>query len=163
MGGMLCGLGSVFGGGGYMGHMICGLPRLSRRSIFASILMGISAVCTYKYKLISTIEKTTEGKIDLDLPINVPFDYYILGTLLIPFISFIFSEKKSLRSLFEYLSLFLVGFLAGLGLMVGGQGELKDILQIFSYDKKWDPTFLVFSLTAIFINIFSLNYLILTK
>lgn len=64
MSGMLSGIGSILGGGGLFGHGLCGVPRFSGRSIFATILMAIAAVYTNKEKFASIIIKNTEGKID---------------------------------------------------------------------------------------------------
>ena len=68
---MLTGIGSILAGGGVCTHIVCGLPRFSKRSILACILMVISAVYAHMNKFSSTISKNTAGNIDIKLPHNI--------------------------------------------------------------------------------------------
>ncbi len=46
VGGLLVGLGTVIGSGCTSGHGVCGMARLSKRSIFATVVFMISAIAT---------------------------------------------------------------------------------------------------------------------
>lgn len=59
--------------------------------------------------------------------------------------------------------MFSIGFLSGLSLMIGGLTQLNDYYQVLSYERNWDPSILVFFGTAMVINLFTFNFLILTK
>jgi uncharacterized membrane protein YedE/YeeE len=45
-GGLLVGLGTVIGSGCTSGHGVCGMARLSKRSLFATVVFMVSAVVT---------------------------------------------------------------------------------------------------------------------
>ena len=46
VGGLLVGLGTVIGSGCTSGHGVCGMARLSKRSIFATVIFMVSAIVT---------------------------------------------------------------------------------------------------------------------
>lgn len=68
---MLTGIGNILAGGGIYTHGVCGLPRFSKRSILASILIVVSAVYAHMNKFSSAISKNTVGNIDIKLPSNI--------------------------------------------------------------------------------------------
>jgi len=71
MSGMLTGIGSILAGGGVYTHAVCGLPRFSKRSILACILIVVSAVYAHMNKFSSAISKNTAGHLDIKLPSNI--------------------------------------------------------------------------------------------
>lgn len=160
--GLLVGIGSTLAGGEIFGHVLCGLPRFSIRSIFATLLIGGSAVYAYRGRFTRVIAKHSDA-FAVNLPSNIDADTYLLISLLVPFVCFIFSQKKSLRALIEHLLMFVIGMLSGLSLMVGGLTQLKDYDDVLDYERNWDPSILFYFATAIAINFLTFNFLIMTK
>lgn len=56
----------------------------------------------------------------LKLPTNIQTDYYIQGSLVIPFLFFIVFKDKSLKGMIKYILNFCIGILLGLGMIIGG-------------------------------------------
>ena len=47
-------------------------------------------------------------------------DYYIEALFLVPFIFYVLSKDKSMVGLAKFIIAFLIGIIAGMGMMVGG-------------------------------------------
>lgn len=107
------------------------------------------ACLTHTYKLFEYLPNTPRI-IDLDLPDNITYNAYLLVFLLIPFICFVISKAKSLKSkkyfnaaLISYISLFGIGFLLAYAMMIAGFTERKIVYSFFKLDKSWNPKMLV--------------------
>lgn len=77
------------------------------------------------------------------LPRNISFDAYLLVTLLVPFICFLISSKKSLKGLIESLAHFAIGILMGSFLMLLGWSNIQKTYQRFTFSNAWTGEMLV--------------------
>lgn len=94
---------------------------------------------TVTYKVGESLPKTPRiiEIANRSLPKNISFDSYLLVTLLVPFICFLISNKKSLKGLIESLTNFLIGIMVGSFLMLIGWSNIQKTYQRFSFSKKW--------------------------
>jgi len=139
--GLLVGFGSQFAvKDSNSSFSLDGVPAFNVKSILGNIIVLITGCLTYTYKL-HTFLPQTPRIIDLDLPENITYTAYLLVFLLIPFVCFVISSKKSFKSIFfirialiSYMSLFSVGIAYGYGLMKGGFTERKTVYSFMILD-----------------------------
>jgi hypothetical protein len=77
---------------------------------------------TITYKLASWVPQTPRiiEIVNNSLPRNISFDSYLLVSLLVPFLVFLLSSKKSMKGMIEALLYFSVGILLGCFVMFLG-------------------------------------------
>lgn len=137
--GVLVGLGSQIAVLGRENSGILGLTTFSLRSLVTSITVIGTTMLTITYKLANWIPDTPRV-IEIAnnaLPKNMAFDSYLLVTLLVPFIVFLLSSKKSLKGLIESLLYFIVGGLIGCFVLFMGFSEVQQAQSYFRFSKKW--------------------------
>jgi hypothetical protein len=87
------------------------------------------------------------------LPNNINSDYYINGCLILPFMFFVIFKDKSLKGLFKYIINFSIGVIFGLGMMIGGMTQRRNVIEMFNYNvHNWNPTIVIVFLTVIVLN-----------
>jgi len=137
--GLLIGYGSRMAGGCTISNVICGLPRLSRRSIVAVCVIGGSAVATAtlrnKYSFLN------DG---IDVNTNLYNLWRLITHILFLVCCFFFFYILALNlrsSLFkEYLISFISGTIFGAGLLFSGMCRISKILGFLTINSSWDPT-----------------------
>jgi hypothetical protein len=94
---------------------------------------------TVTYKLASYVPHTPRiiEIANNALPRNISFDSFLLVTMLVPFIVFLLSSKKSLKGMIESLLYFSVGILIGCFVMYMGFSEIQKAQSYFRYNRKW--------------------------
>lgn len=118
--GLLVGFGATLAGGCTFGHGIVGIPRLNIRSILSVIFFSATAFYTNKWQIVKKIPSETNTSLTFNLPENIHTDYYIEALFLVPFIFYVLSKDKSMVGLAKFIIAFLIGIIAGMGMMVGG-------------------------------------------
>jgi hypothetical protein len=120
IGGLLMGFGYSYCTFGSNNEGLFGLPRFTLRSILTTAISGGCAFAFATYKLFKYIPSTPKVFVLLDesLSRNISFSSYLLASILVPFICFLISKKKTLKGLIEFLVLFIIGGLIGLGMMM---------------------------------------------
>ncbi len=132
---------------------ILGLPTFSLRSLITTVTVIGTAMLTITYKLANWIPETPRiiEIANNTLPRNISFDSYLLVTLLVPFIVFLLSSKKSLKGLIESLLYFSVGGLIGCFVLFMGFSEIQQAQGYFRYSRKWTADVLLVLGVASFI------------
>jgi hypothetical protein len=156
----LVGLGSQIAISGRENTGTLGLPTLSPKSLVTTFTIGGSAMLAVTYKLSSWVPQTPRiiEMANSALPRNISFDSYLLVTLLVPFLVFLLSSKKSLKGLIESLLYFSVGLLIGCFIMLLGFSQIQKSQNYFRYSKKWTGDVIVAFGVASFI--FSIVFVI---
>ena len=115
--GLLVGIGTDLGNGCTSGHGLCGLPRFSLRSLPAVLAFLSTAIAVATMSLESFIPNYQLTMVN---KLAVTPEIYLGASLVIGlFVSM--SEKE--KSMLAKLSLFLIGFVFGSGLMVAGMSQ----------------------------------------
>ena len=149
------GVGTRLGNGCTSGHSVCGIPRLSLRSIvatctFISFAMLI-ATLRYNYPFLNS-----DSLHYFSDPYVLDWKYFCLGLLLtgLLFIAYLlFKARKSRSGVFELLITYLLGVIFGLGLMIGGMLRVSKISGFLIIDKeRWDPSLMFVMASALSIN-----------
>ena len=160
--GLLIGFGAVLSGGCTFGHGVVGIPRLNIWSILSVIIFSTTAYYTNKWNFVSKLPTEPNQKL-FNLPDNMDTDYYIQFFFVIPFLLYVLSKDKSIVGLAKYIIAFCIGITSGMGMMIGGLTKRSLVLKMFTYDRHWDPTIIVFFATAIAINIIVFTFVIRKK
>lgn len=164
--GFLVGFGTKLGNGCTSGHGVCGMPRLSLRSIVACctfLLFGIGfATLKANHPFLSDTEFVDVTK---DLTKD-NYNYVIFGILnfvgLLGPIWIIF--KKKLELVYDYLVSLFTGILFGIGLIISGMVKRRKIINFLNVSSKdWDPSLLFVLCSAVGLNLLTFNYLIRVK
>lgn len=85
-----------------------GMPSFNVKSILGNIFAILAGCLTHTYQLHTYLPETPRI-IDINLPDNITYTAYLLVFILIPFICFVISSKKSFKS--TYLKKFSLDFL----------------------------------------------------
>lgn len=152
MAGFLIGFGAKLSNGCTSGHGLCGLPRLSPRSIVAVMTFLPTAIATssygYKYGLGFLTDKS------YNFIYEVKIDHYDSSWLLLfvgvlmPIIGFMIARKNSptvgfITHLSDQILVFIIGILFAIGLMVAGMSRRKNILDFVQVNSpEWNPALL---------------------
>lgn len=155
-GGILIGIGSRWSGGCTSGHGVCGLPRLSIRSLIAICIFMPSGIATATY--LSTKKIFVAENI---FPDEFHGNYqFITGRILngmqiIAFVGAMFllvNERRIVEKLKSFV-FFIMGDLFGLGLVISGMCSRDKILAFLTFNNQWDPSLLFVMFSAVLINL----------
>ena len=129
-----------------------GVPTFNLTNLVSFLTLFGSTMLTITYRLGETLPKTPRiiEIANKSLPRNISFDAYLLVTLLVPFICFLISSKKSLKGLIESLSQFIIGIMMASFLMLLGWSNIQKTYQRFTFSQKWTGEMLVaFAIAAL--------------
>ena len=166
--GLLVGFGTKLANGCTSGHGLCGLPRLSMRSI-VSVMIFLScglASSTIGYYF-------TLGALSDDSS-NPDFNYqHIISSniclgigIIVPFIVTIFrvwnrTDKQSIKEIIiDQTILFLTGIIFGAGLLVAGMVRRSNILGFLKIGADWNPSLLFVLGCGVIVNLFTFTYML---
>jgi uncharacterized membrane protein YedE/YeeE len=137
--GALVGLGSQLALQGREDSGVMGVPTFSVNSFVSVVTLFGSAMLTVTYRFGESLPKTPRiiEIANRSLPKNISFDSYLLVTLLVPFICFLISEKKSLKGLIESLTNFVIGIIVANFLMLIGWSNIQKTYSRFTFSNKW--------------------------
>ncbi|KAJ5778174.1 hypothetical protein N7520_001420 [Penicillium odoratum] len=133
--GVLMGWGTKNGRGCTSGHMLCGLSRLSPRSLIATALFFTSALITASFDGGSSIPRCEMGPCYSPIYPSVADMVFMSGAVVLSGITNFFVVPKILarseesRTLFSYLA----GLEFGLGLFISGMADSAKVLGFFSF------------------------------
>jgi uncharacterized membrane protein YedE/YeeE len=124
--GGLVGVGTTLGSGCTSGHGLCGMARLSIRSICAVLTFLIVGIITATLDLSSFIPAIPK-QFQFNLPKNLPPIYYMLIFSILPLVFYLFSTKKTFRSFLRTMIYYIIGGIFGFGLMMAGMTQRSKI------------------------------------
>ena len=164
IGGLFVGFGTKTGNGCTSGHAVCGIPRLSVRSLVATctfMLLGIALGTIIHYMNIKNFP-------DLDIPFLADnYKYFadvffillivlFLYQLIIPFVKGSDENAKN-----DPIVSFIIGLIFGFGLLISGMCDRKRILAFLIIDPDtWNPALLFVMVAAIGINLITFQYIL---
>jgi hypothetical protein len=124
--GGLVGVGTTLGSGCTSGHGLCGMARLSMRSICAVLTFLTVGIITATLDLSSFIPAIPK-QFQFNLPKNLPPIYYMLIFSILPLVFYLFSTKKTFRSFLRTMIYYIIGGIFGFGLMMAGMTQRSKI------------------------------------
>lgn len=157
--GFLVGFGAKLSNGCTSGHLFCGVPRRSARSMIALILYMITAFLVHTWKNEESIlDDTDDAWIDENnytACVNVVMGISAI-TIIILIIYFKFGKK--LDEMFESILISVaVGFLVTFGMIFGGLNRRSKVADFLSFN---DGSLLVFFVSVLVFNLLSFYYII---
>ncbi|KAJ5659343.1 hypothetical protein N7507_005794 [Penicillium longicatenatum] len=133
--GVLLGWGTKNGRGCTSGHMLCGLSRLSPRSLIATALFFTTALITANFIGGSGIPSCEMGPCYTPIYPSAAELAFMSGTLILSSITNffvvpkVFTRSEESRTLFSYLA----GLEFGLGLLISGMADSAKVLRFFAF------------------------------
>ena len=165
--GFLVGFGTKMANGCTSGHGVCGLPRLSKRSIFAVLtflIFGfIFATLRYHVKFLETdfilhnLERAVLSKNTIKIICIAVFSVALL-TFILNIIYKITKQKQN--ELKDITISFCVGILFSFGLVESGMIKRHLVLLFLSIGKDWDATLIFVLGSAVGINLITFNLML---
>ena len=158
--GFLVGFGAKMGNGCTSGHGVCGLPRLSKRSIVAIILFMIFGILT----------ATIRYYIPFFRPSSYAFNvwessFIYIGMLILSILGFganVWNVYKSgiKDKVRDILVSFIIGCLFSYGLFESGMIQRHVVLEFLTLGKVWNYQLAFVLGTAVGINLFTFNFIL---
>jgi len=157
--GILVGMGTKIGSGCTSGHGVCGIPRLSIRSLVAVgtfMATGVLAA-TFRYNypfLNNTVEISTNAS-------NANMLSWVgLGIALMCSIVSLLVEKRGSPAKTDLSISFIVGLLFGVGLLISGMGRRSKIIGFLTLNSNWDPSLMFVMVGAVMTNFVTFHYIL---
>lgn len=134
--GFLVGFGTKLSNGCTSGHGLCGIPRLSIRSIIAVctfLFTGIALSSFAYHKGLGPLVNNNDIQVDFEFDHQMG-GYALAGIgILLPFIGLIVSKAQQpkvniFKQFIDQLIVFIVGVIFAVGLMVSGMSRRKNIM-----------------------------------
>jgi len=157
--GFLVGFGSRMGNGCTSGHGVCGLPRLSKRSIVAILLFmvcgGITATLRYYYPFLTPNSATPQAR-ELS-----SINYVVLAISGLAFCYFLFDscKTKAFDKVRDTLIAFGVGVGFGFGLMESGMLKRHTVTGFLTMATVWNYRLVFVLATAVLVNFCTFNFI----
>lgn len=139
IGGLLVGIGARMGCGCTSGHIITGLPRLTKRSIFSSVIILAAGVVMANIRNQLTFLDNSDGSLTLSADAEDIISYVVFCLILISYGVGFFCEFASL-SIAEHLVMFGCGTLFGAGLLISGLCNNLTVINFMTFTSSWDAT-----------------------
>jgi len=154
--GFFVGIGTKLANGCTSGHGVCGLPRLSVRSLAAVLTFMATAniAANLKYYLLPSVDQTVETQYNGDV-------YAIIGLVLsVGVLLFnIVRNNRGASGLKDIFVSFAVGAIFGLGLLVSGMAKKSKVSGFLTFNSNWDPSLMFVMGGAVLFNLISFNYM----
>lgn len=168
--GLLVGFGTKLSNGCTSGHGLCGLPRLSIRSLVAVGVFLCTAIGISTLRLHVTLGPFSDPAYSPSLAYNhmVSANVCIGIGVLLPFLGAYIKrqvdDKFTAWELFvEQVVTFVVGMTFGAGLLVAGMVRRTNILGFLGLGTDWNPSLLFVLGCGVLINLFTFNYMLSVK
>jgi uncharacterized membrane protein YedE/YeeE len=166
VGGFLVGYGTKWANGCTSGHGVCGIPRLSRRSIVACIVfcsVGMfTATFRHRFPFLSGADFLDVSK-HLD---SKQFQFITFCVIIAAILSlFLYILINRLfESLYDYFVSLGCGVLFGAGLIISGMNRKTKVINFLDvFSKHWDPSLLFVLMSAVTVNLILFNLIIRVK
>ncbi|CAG9316180.1 unnamed protein product [Blepharisma stoltei] len=160
IGSLLVGIGTQWGNGCTSGHAVCGIPRLSPRSIIATLIFMFFGVVTATLKQNKPFQREEFILEPKMFEIIVKVSQLIFITLygVYFFAVFIYSiSSRPIKNKFEPVFSFIIGNVFGSGLVLAGMCRRTKILGFLALKDGWDPSLLFVMGAAVGINLIAFN------
>ena len=158
--GFLVGFGAKMANGCTSGHGVCGIPRLSKRSIVAISLFMIFGImtATIRYHIPFLQPNSNEYKVW-----EGPFISYL--TLILSCVGFLLNLLSSFKSEIKYkardiLVSFFIGALFSFGLIQSGMLQRHVVIEFLTIGKAWNIQLAFVLGSAVGINLFTFNFIL---
>ena len=157
--GFLVGFGAKMGNGCTSGHGVCGLPRLSKRSIVAISLFMIFGItlATLKYYFQFLIPGPNSiNTWDLNF-----INYFVFFSVCMSFVYIIHKDiNNGKRNVRDMIISFLIGSLFSFGLIESGMLQRHVVLGFLTIGKIWNIQLAFVLGTAVGINLLTFNFIL---
>ncbi|CAD8068430.1 unnamed protein product [Paramecium sonneborni] len=154
--GFLVGFGTKLGNGCTSGHGVCGLPRLSQRSMAAVASFMTFGILTATIKDQLVLEQPTQLIIDNPDITNIAA-MAISGILTL--VGIIGQTKQNQKTMIDAIISSIVGLIFGAGLVVSGMAKRSKILGFLTFNQNWDPSLMFVMIGAVSLNLITFNLL----
>lgn len=158
--GFLVGFGSKLANGCPSGHGLCGLPRLSQRSIAAVVLFlifgGLTATLRYYFSFLRPFSYAAE----VWEYSFIKYFMFLLSLLIITYFlfkAFTSGQKEKVRDIGVA---FIIGILFSFGLMQSGMIQRHLIVDFLTLSGIWNSRLIFVLGSAVGFNFFSFNYIL---
>lgn len=165
--GLLVGFGTKLSNGCTSGHGLCGMARLSVRSFVAVgvfLLTAIGIATLGYYHTLGPFSEYTISPPSPDINNYVTANVFMAIGILLPVVGYFLADKGPSFSLGgylkEYIIVFMVGLIFGLGLMISGMTRRLKIMRFLQIGEDWDPSLLFVLGCGCAINLLTFNYMI---
>ena len=159
--GLLVGIGSKMGNGCTSGHGVCGIPRLSIRSIVAVCMFMITGITTST--LNSKLNFFSYNSIEIP-NIKIPYlELIIFLFCLICIILILIIDSKGIyakKDLTDHIISFIVGILFAFGLIQSGMIGRHKVTGFLCLNSKWDYSLLFVLGSAVGFNLITFHYIL---
>lgn len=162
--GLFVGFGTKLSNGCTSGHGLCGLARLSVRSLVAVCVFLLAAIAIGTLGYYVTSGPLSDQKFNPVIEINnlASANAFLAVGVLLPLISYLIARTSQNFDWRSYLKeqsvLFAVGVIFGTGLMVSGMTRRGKIMRFLQLGNDWDPSLLFVLATGVVINLITFNY-----
>ncbi len=158
--GFLVGFGAKMANGCTSGHGVCGLPRLSKRSIVAILLFMIFGI------MMATIRYYIPFLRPISYAYNVwesSFLYYLV--LILSIVGFLLNLWNSFKSgikdkVRDIIVSFIIGILFGYGLIQSGMTQRHTVIEFLTIGKVWNIQLAVLLGVVVGINFITFNFIL---
>ncbi|CAD8165109.1 unnamed protein product [Paramecium octaurelia] len=154
--GFLVGFGTKLGNGCTSGHGVCGLPRLSVRSMAAVASFMTFGILTATLKDQVVLEQPTQLLID---NANITNTAAMVISGILTLIGIIGQTKQNKKTMIDAIISSVVGLVFGSGLVISGMAKRSKILGFLTFNKSWDPSLMFVMLGAVSLNLITFNLL----
>eukprot|EP00829_Urostomides_striatus_P014682 TRINITY_DN441_c0_g1_i5.p1 TRINITY_DN441_c0_g1~~TRINITY_DN441_c0_g1_i5.p1 ORF type:complete len:381 (-),score=68.83 TRINITY_DN441_c0_g1_i5:18-1160(-) len=166
VGGFLVGIGTKVGNGCTSGHAVCGIPRLAKRSIVATMLfvclgVGVGSLLGNLGWLRGEFKEYYWGQSYADtfkILSYILSGIAFLACIIVSIITYT-GSKTSTEVGDIFLSIFL-GSLFGIGLAVSGMCNPYKIMGFLCLNNNWDPSLIFVMISAIGINLVTFHLIL---
>jgi uncharacterized protein len=157
IGGILVGWGTRMGNGCTSGHGVCGLPRLSPRSIVATMTFMATGFGLATLRYYVPFLDGGQSFSDNYAPIWrwVALAVLIISNLVAWTLIFTTAGKK-----LELFITYVLGLIFGLGLVMAGMCRISKIQNFLIIGDVWDPSLAFIMFSAVIINFFTFKYIL---
>jgi len=155
--GLFVGIGTDLSNGCTSGHGLCGMPRLSLRSITAVLVFLSTAILTATFDLKSHLPDLDQLRVSFVDNLSIPPEYFLIFGLGVALFLMIVETS---RSIFSKMILFFIGLIFGFGLMMAGMSQRSKIYGFLQLNSNWDPSLLFVLMTGVLINALTFNLII---
>ena len=161
--GIFVGLGTKLGNGCTSGHGVCGLPRLSIRSLVYVPIFVAFAIITATFRSYVPFldgDDMNFDTTDYSVIINMVFVLAGWGML---FFCFYYYSKFTSAFLIDMIVTGFTGIVFALGLIISGMCKRSKILGFLILNSSWDYSLMIVLCTAVGINFVTFYYIVQIK
>jgi len=163
IGGVLVGLGTKIGNGCTSGHAVCGIARLSKRSIVATGLFLILGLCAGTLFTSQNWLRTPSDWNNYKDDIFQYISYILVGILFFGAVAVAireYREKTESKTLADIGLSYIIGMFFGGGLAVSGMCNPQKIIGFLSIQDGWDLSLIFVMVSAIGINLIAFQLIL---